>query len=243
MYKHWVGVLYPEDLPPQQWFDRYTQFFDALELNVTFYGIPKRATFERWARQAPQDFAFVVKGSRYITHILRLREAQEPVRRLLEACRPLGERLRCVLWQLPPQLQADPPRLKSFLASLPQTLRHAFEFRDPSWFCEAVYEVLADYDAAVVYADWPFQVLAPDMRPRRMSRPVIRAPYTAGWWYVRRHGPDESYAGSYPTASLRSDARWARQRLASGRDGFVFFNNDVAGHAVRNAIALRRLLR
>jgi len=241
-YKHWVGVLYPEGLPPQQWFDRYVQVFDAVELNVTFYRLPASRTFESWARRAPRDFAFVVKGSRYITHVLRLREPQEPVRALLDACRPLGDRLRCVLWQLPPRLGADPLRLQGFLASLPRSLRHAFEFRDPSWFCDAVYELLADYDAAVVYADWPFQVLAPGMRRRRMDRPVVRAPQTAGWWYLRRHGPGEPYAGLYPTASLQADARWTRQLLASGHDGFVFFNNDVAGHAVRNALALRRLL-
>ncbi len=241
-YQHWVGVLYPEDLPPQRWFDRYAQVFDAVELNVTFYRLPSPRTFESWAHRAPRDFTFVVKGSRYITHVLRLQQPQQPLRVLLDACRPLGDRLRCVLWQLPPRMAVDPPRLQAFLASLPRSIRHAFEFRDSSWFCEEVYELLADHDAALVYADWPFQVLGPGMRRRHMDRQVFHAPLTAGWWYLRRHGPGEAYSGSYPPASLRADARWARRLLASGREGFVFFNNDVSGHAVRNALSLRRLV-
>jgi uncharacterized protein YecE (DUF72 family) len=241
-YPHWVGVLYPEGLPESRWFERYVQVFDAVELNVTFYRLPAPKTFEGWARRAPQDFAFVVKGSRYVTHVRRLREPQEPVRVLLDACRPLGDRLRCVLWQLPPRFRADPSRLREFLRVLPRTVQHAFEFRDLSWFTDAVYGLLAEHQAAVACADWPFQVLPPGMRPRRLDRPVVRVPHGAGWWYLRRHGPGDAYAGSYPDASLRADARWITGALASGHGGFVFFNNDVGGHAVRNALTLRRLL-
>ncbi len=241
-YPHWVGVLYPEGLPPARWFDRYVQVFDAVELNVTFYRLPAPRTFESWARRAPRDFAFVVKGSRYVTHVRRLREPAEPVRVLLEACRPLGDRLRCVLWQLPPRFRADPRRLADFLRTLPRSVRHAFEFRDPSWFCEPVYGLLAEHGAALVCADWPFQVLPPGMRPRRVDRPPVRVPQTADWWYLRRHGPGDAYSGGYPPSSLRADARWALARLREGQDGFVFFNNDVGGHAVRDAVRLRRLV-
>ncbi|MDR7579002.1 MAG: DUF72 domain-containing protein, partial [Armatimonadota bacterium] len=154
----------------------------------------------------------------------------------------LGDRLRCVLWQLPPRFRADPHRLREFLSALPRTVLHAFEFRDATWFAEPVYELLGEYGAAVVCADWPFQILPPGMRPRRMDRPVVRVPQTAGWWYLRRHGPGDAYSGCYPDSSLRADARWVFDQLAAGREGYVFFNNDVAGHAVRNALSLRRLL-
>lgn len=241
-YPHWVGVLYPEDLPSSRWFERYAEVFDAVELNVTFYRLPASKTFEGWARRAPRDFAFVVKGSRYLTHVRRLRDPREPLRVLMDACRPLGDRLRCVLWQLPPRFRADPHRLREFLAALPRTVLHAFEFRDATWFAEPVYELLEEYGAAVVCADWPFQVLPPGMRPRRVDRPVVRVPQTAGWWYLRRHGPGDAYSGCYPDSSLRADARWVLDQLAAGREGYVFFNNDVAGHAVRNALSLRRLL-
>lgn len=241
-YPHWVGVFYPEDLPQSRWFEHYVQVFDAVELNVTFYRLPASRTFEGWARRAPQDFAFVVKGSRYITHVRRLAEPRQPVEVLMDACRPLGDRLRCVLWQLPPRFRADAARLREFLRALPRTVRHAFEFRDASWFGEPVYELLAEYDAAVVCADWPFQVLPPGMNPRRVDRPVVRVPQVAGWWYLRRHGPGDAYGGSYPESSLRADARWVRGALQEGREGFVFFNNDVAGHAVRNALTLLRRL-
>lgn len=241
-YPHWAGVLYPEDLPAERWFDRYVQVFDAVELNVTFYRLPGPRTFESWARRAPPHFAFVVKGSRYITHVRRLRDPREPVRVLLDACRPLGDRLHGVLWQLPPRFHTDPQRLRDFLRALPRSVRHAFEFRDRSWFCEPVYELLAEFDAAVVCADWPFQVLPPGMRPRGVDRPVVPVPQTAGWWYLRRHGPGDAYSGCYPDSSLRADARWAAGQLVAGREGYVFFNNDVAGHAVRNALTLRRML-
>lgn len=241
-YPHWVGVLYPEDLPQSRWFERYVQMFNAVELNVTFYRLPAAKTFEGWAHRAPAEFAFVVKGSRYLTHVRRLREPREPVRVLMDTCRPLGERLRCILWQLPPRFRQDPFRLREFLQALPRTVRHAFEFRDPSWFSGPVYELLAEYDAAVVCADWPFQVLPPGMNPRRTDRPVVRAAQPSSWWYLRRHGPGEAYAGSYPASSLRSDARWIRKALLAGQEGFVFFNNDVGGCAVRDALTLRRLL-
>lgn len=234
--------MYPEGLPPIAWFERYVQVFNAVELNVTFYRLPAPKTFKGWAHRAPAEFAFVVKGSRYLTHVRRLREPREPVRVLMDACRPLGERLRCILWQFPPRFPQDPIRLREFLQALPRTVRHAFEFRDPSWFCEPVYELLAEYDAAVVCADWPFQVLVPGMGPRRTGRPVVRAARTASWWYLRRHGPGQAYAGSYPVSSLRSDARWIRKALLAGQEGFVFFNNDVGGCAVRDALTLRRLV-
>lgn len=240
-YPHWAGVLYPEGLAPFRWFDRYVEVFDAVELNVTFYRLPGPKTFESWARRAPREFAFVIKGSRYVTHVRRLQDPSQPVRVLFDACRPLGDRLHCVLWQLPPRFRADPGRLREFLRALPRSVRHAFEFRDPSWFCEPVYSLLEEYGAAVVCADWPFQVLPPGMRPRRVDRPPVRAP-AAGWWYLRRHGPGEPYSGGYPVSSLRADARWILGELAAGREGYAFFNNDVGGWAVRNALTLRRLL-
>ncbi|MCS7172101.1 MAG: DUF72 domain-containing protein [Armatimonadetes bacterium] len=242
-YRHWVGVLYPEDLPPRRWLRHYAEHFNAVELNVTFYRLPPRRTFEAWAQEVPDHFRFVLKGSRFITHLRRLREAGEALHRFFSAAQPLRWRLSCVLWQLPPRFRADPELLETFLQALPGQVRHAFEFRDPSWFTEAVYRRLEAQDAAVVGADWPFQVLLPDMTPQPLDRPVVRVPQVACWSYLRRHGPGPLYRSCYPEAFIRQDAAWIQEELRKGRDVYAFYNNDVAGYAVRNALSLSQWVR
>lgn len=268
-YPHWVGTFYPEAVPQDEWLAYYSAKLDAVEINTTFYGLPKRETFEHWAAQTPADFRFVLKGSRYLTHVRKLKDPADPIGRLMAAAEPLGSRLEGVLWQLPGRWRADAGRLRGFLAALAANersagLRHAFEFRDPSWFAPAIYEALAELGAAVVITDWPLRVLGPGMRARHGGPEAVHVPYTSDWMYVRRHGPGARYQGGYTRSMLAAEARrlrgWAaagkdamvfigkeglpesRGRSAQGSDAYVFFNNDAWGYAARDARRLKAML-
>jgi uncharacterized protein YecE (DUF72 family) len=251
-YPHWRGVLYPEGLPASRWLEHYAARYDAVELNVTFYRLPAPSAFAGWARRTPRHFRFVLKGSRFLTHIKRLLDPFEGVRRFFEVSEPLGGKLACVLWQLPPDLPADVDRLAGFLGALRDTgglerCRHAFEFRSTDWFQPAVFDLLAQARCAVAHPDWPVQVVPPRVPFRLQTRqlrrrPRVRAPFTAGFVYLRRHGPGERYRSGYSDAMLRSDAGWARRWRDEGRDVFAFYNNDGGGHAVRDAARLADLI-
>ncbi|MEW6047674.1 MAG: DUF72 domain-containing protein [Bacillota bacterium] len=228
-YPHWKGRFYPPDLPSARWLTYYAQHFTTVELNVTFYRLPGEQAFRRWAASVPHAFRFVLKGSRFITHIKRLKDCDEPLEALFRNAGPIGQQLDVVLWQLPPRFRADPERLETFLEQLDRwTFRHAFEFRDASWFEPSVLEVLRQHNAAVVMADWPFPDV--DIQP------------TANWIYLRRHGPAPPYAGSYPDEILARDAQAIGAWLRCGMDVFCFFNNDVGGYAVEDARRLQALV-
>jgi uncharacterized protein YecE (DUF72 family) len=225
-YRDWVGGLYPRGLPQEAWLPRFAEVFETVEVNNSFYRLPEREIFERWRRLTPPGFVVAVKASRYVTHIRRLRDAGDPMRLLWDRARGLGPRLGPVLFQLPPRFPVEAERLAALLAALPGGMRAAFEFRDPSWHTDEVHRMLDEAGCALV---WP-------------DRPGVRAtlPITGGWGYVRFHQgrPDRA---DYDRSKLR---RWT-QRLAGlhARDVFVYFNNDTGGAAVRDALALRDLLR
>jgi len=246
-YAHWEGVFYPEGLPARKWLSYYAQVFPTVELNVTFYRLPQKKTFETWAKTAPEGFAFVLKGSRFITHIKRLKDAEGSIQILFDQSSPLEEKIAAVLWQLPPRFRVDLQRLKAFLRALQESplarrYRHAFEFRDRTWFCDDVYDILQNHNAAIVLADWPFQVLAHGMRVQDIDREAIEAPLTANFVYLRRHGPGALFSSNYPERMIRSDAEAIRKWLTEGREVYCFYNNDVAGYAVKNALRLRELV-
>lgn len=243
-YDHWKGVFYPEGLAKKHWYGHYVQNFPTLEFNATFYRLQSEKTVQRWRDAAPDDFAFVVKGSRFVTHVKRLQQPREPLRKFFRPLGPLGDRLHVVLWQLAPNDKAEPERLEEFLGVLgeksPDGVRHAFEFRHESWFTDDVFDLLRDAKAAPVVTDAPLQALPPNKSPRRDDLPVVRVPETAGFVYVRRHGPGEMYAGGYPDKDIRTDADWIKQWKKKGRDVYVFYNNDWEGHAVEDAQKLMR---
>jgi uncharacterized protein YecE (DUF72 family) len=224
-YRDWRGVLYPRGLPQGEWLSHFAATFETVEVNNSFYRLPERATFERWRRQTPPGFVVTVKASRYVTHILRLREAEDPVDTLWERAKGLGPRLGPVLFQLPPRFPADPGRLATFLGTLPRPMRAAFEFRDPSWHTEEIHRMLDEAGAALVWPDRPG------------SRFTL--PLTGGWGYVRFH-QGRSSTPDYDRRKLR---RWAdRIAAVAAREVFVYFNNDPGGAAVRDARAFRTLL-
>jgi uncharacterized protein YecE (DUF72 family) len=226
VYRHWRGVLYPEGLAQRLWLARYASFFDTVEMNATFYRLPTPETVERWRDGVPPGFTFAVKGSRYLTHLKRLLDADEGVRRFYEPVSRFGRKLGPVLWQLPPHLKPDPARLERFLSRLPAG-RHAVEFRDPAWYEEETCAVLQRHGAAFCEHDHV------DREPPRL---------TGAFRYVRFHGTTGKYSGRYGLSELRPRAADYLASARRGVDVFVYFNNDVGGHAVRDALELLALV-
>jgi len=225
-YRHWRGVLYPEGLAQRLWLPLYATYFDTVELNATFYRLPTPEAADRWRELAPPGFTFAVKGSRYLTHMKRLLDAGAGLRRFFRPVSHLGPKLGPVLWQLPPGMRPDLPRLDRFLARLPSG-QHAIEFRDEAWYSEETCDVLERHGAAFCEHD---QV------PRRPPR------LTGGFRYVRFHGTTGRYSGRYGGEALRPFARSYLASAARGVPVFVYFNNDLGGHAVRDALDLLALV-
>jgi uncharacterized protein YecE (DUF72 family) len=218
-YSDWRDVLYPKGLPQRRWLERYAECFGTVESNAAFYRLPALETFEGWRDRTPDDFVMAVKASRYLTHIRRLAEPEEPVERLLRAAAGLGPKLGPILLQLPPNLRADACLLQRCLGCFPAGIRVAVEPRHPSWWTDEIQNVLTERSAALCWAD-------------RKGRPVTPLWRTADWAYLRFH---EGAARPWPTygdAALRS---WIR-RLSGFEDAHVYFNNDPTGAAVRNAL-------
>ncbi len=228
-YDHWKAVFYPDGLPKRKWLQYYTEKFSTVELNVTFYRLPKQATFEKWRRETPDDFLFAVKGSRYITHLKRLSEPIEPLKKLFDTVSPLAEKLSVVLWQLPPNFKKNTERLKEFLKALRiYEFRHAFEFRNDSWIADEVFDLLKEENCALCMADWP---------------PFVdELPLTADFTYIRRHGHG-TYGADYSRQELSHDAQRIRDYMKKGRDVYIYFNNDISGFAPKNALELMDILK
>lgn len=228
-YNHWAdGVFYPEGLPQKEWLEFYSSKFDTVELNVTFYRLPTVAAFDSWHRRTPKKFAFVLKGSRLITHLRALQNCEEPLAAFFERAARLGDKLKVILWQLPPNLKIHLERLENFVGLLQKQCRgplHAFEFREASWLSVELFALLRQAGMTVCRADWPF--------------PEESLPDDFPYIYVRRHGTTALYRGNYADEQLRADARQIRKWLKAGRDVFVYFNNDIGGYAVRNALTLK----
>jgi uncharacterized protein YecE (DUF72 family) len=226
-YDHWRKVFYPPALRKGDWLEYYAARFDTVEINNTFYGLPREATFHRWRERAKPGFCYALKFSRYGTHRKRLTDPGNTIGVFLQRARHLEEHLGPILVQLPPGWRAQPERLAAFLEAAAGDLRWAVEFRDPSWLREDVFGILRANGAALCIHD-----LLPE-HPLEI---------TADWLYLRYHGPFR-YAGSYALQALAAEGRWIREHLEAGRDVFAFFNNDAEGNAVRNALQLRECAR
>lgn len=228
-YDHWKGAFYPEDTSSRDYFLHYAQRFQTVEINRSFYRMPGKKALEHWREQAPEGFVFAVKASRYITHMKKLKDPQEPVERFLNPIESLQEHLGPVLFQLPPHWGCNAERLEAFLEVLPGRFRYAFEFRDPSWFSPSIYELLRSHKAAFCIYD-----LEGRLSPKEITSDFV---------YVRLHGPQkQAYRGRYSASELSGWAGAFTAWTQQGREIFCYFDNDEAGYAPRNALKLQAMV-
>ena len=193
-YDHWQRRFYPEGLSRAKWLEFYAASFGTVELNNSFYRLPSETAFAHWYDLSPANFTFAVKVSRFITHIKRLKNADEAVENFVARARFLGEKLGPLLYQLPPSMHRNDEVLESFLADLPKGMKHVLEFRHQSWFDENVFEVLHKYNVGFCVFDMP-----------SVKCPLIA---TADFAYIRFHGSSGLYSSCYSDEEL---ADWAKK--------------------------------
>jgi uncharacterized protein YecE (DUF72 family) len=227
-YRHWVGPFYPPRLPARERLRFYAERFPSVELNNTFYRLPRAEAVAGWRDGTPEGFVFACKGSRFLTHMKKLKDAGDGIARFFAAIGPLREKLGPILFQLPGGWRVNAERLDEFLKAVPKGHRYAFEFRDETWFTAEVIDLLRRSGAAL--CAWDFD--------RRQSPVEL----TADFAYVRLHGPDGPYRGSYDDRALRG---WARRLGAwrdKGIDAYCYFDNDDSGYAAANAARLMQMV-
>jgi uncharacterized protein YecE (DUF72 family) len=226
-YKEWKGTFYPDDLPADGMLRYYGERFGTVEINNTFYRMPSEKILLAWAGEVPDRFRFVLKASQKITHFKRLKDVGSEVEYFLRVANVLGPKLGPTLFQLPPNLKKDLPRLTDFLALVPRTWRAAFEFRHPSWFEDDVYAALKDHNAAMCVAD---------ADPAEEGKEALEVPFvaTADWGYLRLR------RAGYARPDL---AAWAGKVTSqSWTDAFVFFKHEDAGAGPKLAAEFTALL-
>ena len=228
-YRHWRGDFYPAELAQSRWFAHYALTFDTVEINNTFYRLPPPETFAKWRDQAPAGFLYAVKASRFLTHMKKLKDPADPLVRFFGRARHLGPHLGPVLYQLPPRWPVDLPRFEHFLRSLPAQYQHAIEFREPSWYDDRVFAMMEQHRVALCLHD---------MHGSATGRTRV-GPFV----YVRFHFGTSKYGGRYDDDRLDDWADWLASQIREGFSAYAYFNNDVGGHAPRDAVRLRKRLR
>jgi uncharacterized protein YecE (DUF72 family) len=228
IYRHWRELFYPAKLAQRLWFEHYSDTFRTVELNTSFYHLPKAETFTKWRDQAPAGFRYAVKAPRFITHMKKLKDCFEPVEEFIGRARNLGETIGPILYQLPPRWAFNRERLEEFIAHLPADLTHVFEFREKSWMNEEVLALLDSSGLSFCAHDMPGLAT-----PRWASGPIA---------YVRFHGGTDKYVGRYSDEALLAWTDWIVGQAGRGRDIWCYFNNDIHGHAIHDALTLRAMV-
>ena len=229
-YKHWKNIFYPEGLAQKKWLGFYSEHFKTLEINATFYGSFKEATYKKWADTVPEDFAFAIKGPRFITHIERIKNSELSIKKFFEQASGMSEKLKVVLWQFPPSFKNDEEnrrRLENFLKQLPKNIFQVFELRHKTWFGPEIYNLLDSNRMGIVISE----------SDRFPSDNIV----VGGICYIRFHGPTSLYSSSYSTEQLK---KWAGkiEKWKKKADVYCYFNNDSGGHAFRNAAELDKII-
>jgi len=227
-YPHWRGPFYPDKLPASKMLDFYARHFDTIELNNTFYRLPVPSGVQNWRDSTPSNFTFAAKGSRFLTHMKKLKDTGQGIDRFFERINPLGKKLGPIVFQLPPFWEVNPERLDAFLAALPPRRRYAFELRNPTWHIDEIYRILRRHNVAFCLFEIAgfhsgFEI-------------------TANFTYVRLHGPGAAYQGAYSASALRGWAERIREWRKTLRAIYIYFDNDQAAYAVENALALKQML-
>ncbi len=229
-YRHWKETLY-KGVRTKEWLEHYANTFDAVEVNGSFYRLQARETYAKWVQRTPESFSFAIRGHRFTTHNKKLLDPHESIRKQVEPTAALGSRLRAVLWQTPPSLQADLPRLDNFLLALSEEwpgVRHVLEFRHPSWMTPEVAQMLNARKVANCISD----------SGRWQRWDVI----TTDLVYVRLHGVPHTYWSGYSRADLNGWAAKIRDWQNPEREVHVYFDNDAAGRAPVDALELVAML-
>jgi uncharacterized protein YecE (DUF72 family) len=225
VYRHWKGGFYPADLPQKRWIDHYAQDFDTVEINASFYRVPAVTTFEGWREKAPPGFRYAVKANRFMTHMKKLIDCEQPLAEFIALARRLGPTLGPILYQLPPSLHKNVGRLEAFVERLPGDLEHVVEFRHSSWYEDDVPALLDRHGIGFVTHD-----LVGLKSPRWASGRTA---------YLRFHGTGGKYWGRYSDEEIADWAAWLLAQKAAGRSCWAYFNNDIHGHAVEDGRALK----
>ena len=228
VYDHWRGRFYPEKLAKAKWLGFYATHFTTVELNNSFYRLPSENAFANWRDSSPANFIFAVKVSRFITHIKRLKNIEDAVETFVTRAEILGEKLGPLLYQLPPNMHRNDGVLASFLSTLPQGMKHVFEFRHQSWLEEKVFEILRKYNVGLCIFDMP-----------SLTCPLAA---TADFAYIRFHGSTGLYFSCYSDEQLADWAKKLANLAANLKEIYIYFNNDAEAFAIRNAITIRGYL-
>jgi len=228
-YRHWKGPFYPLKIRDSEMLPFYLNRFDTVEINNTFYRLPNKNAVKAWRQHSPEGFLFAVKGSRFITHMKKLSDPAEPIKYFYDNVKLLGPKLGPIVFQLPPKWKCNIERLEAFLNELPKEPKYSFEFRDKSWLCSEVYQLLEKHNAALCIYDL-----------KGFESPLE---ITADFTYIRLHGPSKSaYQGCYDKKALN---KWAsRIKTWKGRLAavYIYFDNDQMGYAANNAILLKEMI-
>lgn len=227
-YRHWRGRFYPEKLAMKRWFAFYADHFDTVEINNSFYRLPRPETVDSWRDQAPSGFCYAVKANRYLTQALKLTHCEEPMERMMASFRHFGPTLGPILYQLPPSLVLNLDRLDAFLRLQPRDITPIFEFRHRSWYDDGVYRLLDAHGAGICVHDMPGS-----------SSPRVGTGRTV---YVRFHGGQGKYRGRYPEDSLLNWSDWMSEQARSGRAVWAYFNNDMDAAAIDDALTLKAMV-
>jgi uncharacterized protein YecE (DUF72 family) len=227
-YRHWRGLFYPEGLAQKKWFAFYAEHFDTVEINNSFYRLPKAEVFEKWRAEAPPGFCYAVKANRFLTQAKKLKDCEEPLARMMAPFRALGDRLGPILYQLPPRFRINLERLESFLKLLPRDVVNVFEFREKSWHVPETLALLDRYGASFCVHDMPGSA-----SERWTAGPIA---------YLRFHGGEGKYWGRYSDEGLLSWTDWMVSQAKAGRPVWAYFNNDIHAHAIHDAQTLKAMV-
>lgn len=231
-YKEWKGIFYPGDIKSTEWLEYYAKFFDTVEINASFYRMPKAQTVINWTKNAPKDFTFCPKMSRYITHIKRLKDCEEPLQYFFQIFEPMKKKMGPVLIQLHPSQKFDYDRAGAFFELLKTEYRDyefALEGRHATWLDDHAFDLMARYGVAWV-----------------ISQSGVGFPYsemaTAKNVYIRFHGPGKLYASRYTERQMQDWADKCKTWIKAGHIVWTYFNNTAEGHALENAKQLKEML-
>lgn len=225
-YPHWKTIFYPENIPRTKWLEYYSERFDTVELNATFYRLPKEQTFKNWHKRTPQGFIYSVKISKFITHTKRLKECEDALLRFYSAIKHLKEKLGPILIQLPPGLKYEKPLFESFCSLLKSSYKHTLEVRNKTWLCDEAFEIMKRHNISFCISD-------------TAGRYPYHEEITADFIYIRLHGSKKLYTSEYTEKEI---TEWASKIKDWDMNTYVYFDNDFNAYAVKNAIQLKELL-